>query len=490
MDVGMASALAASSKANVQKVLPPVAAVSSASVVLSYVYLLRFGGDPNGATSFFKLSWRAHAWATMSVGLKIFDLGTDWGFLQHSLTGEAFESQYKVPDVNGTQQLRRFSETGRYDPNVRAIQSVALASCVLGTQFTLLDIYGTHQRLGKVVKLATKVTLGVMIVEDIPQLVINLIYMDTIKVNATSVATAVVGEDPVDYDIDTISYISLIASILNLVYSVYLIMADRCVVAKQQQQQQQAGGETVATTVNAAYKDSGVQMSNVAGFAVGAVGKVSITEFTNDVGTAARPDSLLVDVRQSMFNAASQQPQQQSAQLSPIVDPPDPASRPLSVYTGFTEANNAGKKPAAHQSKAEPSKARKKRRAHQSKPKEQDVMMPAGAMVRMSSIAGFVPLTSVGKPCIVAGVGSGIIRFVGLHAENTKPRIGVEMNKPKGKNNGTVNGHKYFKCKDGHGLLTHPQKVTISNSGADAKITNLDEYIDVDRADASVGSNV
>ena len=55
------------------------------------------------------------------------------------------------------------------------------------------------------------------------------------------------------------------------------------------------------------------------------------------VDKAARPDSLLVDVRQSMFNAASQQPQQQSAQLSPIVDPPAPASRPLSVYTGFTE---------------------------------------------------------------------------------------------------------------------------------------------------------
>ena len=83
----------------------------------------------------------------------------------------------------------------------------------------------------------------------------------------------------------------------------------------------------------------------------------------------------------------------------------------------------------------------------------------------MSTVTGCA-VDAVGKACIVTGVGSGVIRFVGLHAENNEPRVGVEMNKPKGKNNGTVKGHKYFECKDRHGLLTIPSKVVINNSGA------------------------
>ena len=35
------------------------------------------------------------------------------------------------------------------------------------------------------------------------------------------------------------------------------------------------------------------------------------------------------------------------------------------------------------------------------------------------------------------------------------------MNKPKGKHNGTIGGHEYFKCAEGHGLLTEPQKVRL-----------------------------
>jgi len=97
-------------------------------------------------------------------------------------------------------------------------------------------------------------------------------------------------------------------------------------------------------------------------------------------------------------------------------------------------------------------------RASQSKPKKQ-------AGVQMSTVTGCA-VDAVGKACIVTGVGSGVIRFVGLHAENNEPRVGVEMNKPNGKNNGTVKGHTYFECKDRHGLLTIPSKVVINNSGA------------------------
>lgn len=82
--------------------------------------------------------------------------------------------------------------------------------------------------------------------------------------------------------------------------------------------------------------------------------------------------------------------------------------------------------------------------------------------------------SDVGKPCIVSGVGSAVIRFVGLHAEKKEPRIGVEMNEPnKGKNNGTVNGHKYFECKDGFGRLTIPSRIKIVDGSEN------NEYLDV-----------
>jgi hypothetical protein len=67
---------------------------------------------------------------------------------------------------------------------------------------------------------------------------------------------------------------------------------------------------------------------------------------------------------------------------------------------------------------------------------------------------------AVGDRVSVEGKGAGIVRFVGPHAENGKPRVGVELDDAIGKNNGTVKGHKYFTCKDNHGSLVAPGKVT------------------------------
>jgi hypothetical protein len=92
---------------------------------------------------------------------------------------------------------------------------------------------------------------------------------------------------------------------------------------------------------------------------------------------------------------------------------------------------------------------------------------PAAAItktVNMKDVEGF-KTSDIGKDCVVTGLGSGVIRFVGFHGEHTsEPRIGIEMSKPKGKNNGTVNNFKYFECTDGHGLLTIPAKVQLLNN--------------------------
>jgi hypothetical protein len=83
-----------------------------------------------------------------------------------------------------------------------------------------------------------------------------------------------------------------------------------------------------------------------------------------------------------------------------------------------------------------------------------------------TDIEGF-SVSDVHKRCIVTGVGPGTIRFVGLHAENNETKIGVELNKEKGKNNGTVKGHVYFQCNPGYGLLTKPSKVRITSKPDD-----------------------
>ena len=44
-----------------------------------------------------------------------------------------------------------------------------------------------------------------------------------------------------------------------------------------------------------------------------------------------------------------------------------------------------------------------------------------------------------------------MVKFVGSHHKTNKPRIGVQLDRPTGKNNGTVDGHKYFTAKNNHG---------------------------------------
>ena len=65
----------------------------------------------------------------------------------------------------------------------------------------------------------------------------------------------------------------------------------------------------------------------------------------------------------------------------------------------------------------------------------------------------------------VAGKGRGNrlgkVRFIGPDHRTGELKVGVRLFKPDGKNNGTVAGHKYFKCEDHHGILTKPENVTL-----------------------------
>ena len=64
---------------------------------------------------------------------------------------------------------------------------------------------------------------------------------------------------------------------------------------------------------------------------------------------------------------------------------------------------------------------------------------------RRNSMTGEV--ASVGCRCTVVGYSAGgVVRFVGEHHSEGTARVGVELDAPIGKNNGTVGGHQYFVC--------------------------------------------
>eukprot|EP00040_Diaphanoeca_grandis_P034993 m.218919 g.218919 ORF g.218919 m.218919 type:complete len:1237 (+) comp33280_c0_seq1:267-3977(+) len=78
-------------------------------------------------------------------------------------------------------------------------------------------------------------------------------------------------------------------------------------------------------------------------------------------------------------------------------------------------------------------------------------------------VAAAISVDCIGKRCKVAGYsGYGTVRFVGKHAEKDAVRVGVEFDEAVGKNDGSVNGHRYFgECKPDHGLLALPKRVAI-----------------------------
>ena len=98
----------------------------------------------------------------------------------------------------------------------------------------------------------------------------------------------------------------------------------------------------------------------------------------------------------------------------------------------------------------------------------------------------------VGDRVIVTGVNSeGTVRFVGPHKVKGTERVGVELDKQVGKNNGTIGGNIYFHAKERHGALCLPSDCTlISNAGSIAE-TVLDDapnFASLRRHTSSAGS--
>lgn len=198
-------------KVSLQKILPACSGISVAAVFVAYLFMT----CSSDGTAFGDLPPAAHVWAWLSVGFKTFDLSTDWGFFFNSVRGLAFEGVYRFEGFSA--EASRPANTGRYDPNVSAFQLAVMFFCTIGTMLTFADIHGSYRRLkggvGDDAKVSFRITLSVILFEDIPQLVFVITYLKTI-LNAS------VG------DVDEIAIISLVASFLNILFQIYLLFKD------------------------------------------------------------------------------------------------------------------------------------------------------------------------------------------------------------------------------------------------------------------------
>ena len=57
---------------------------------------------------------------------------------------------------------------------------------------------------------------------------------------------------------------------------------------------------------------------------------------------------------------------------------------------------------------------------------------------------------------VSTATGTGFVRFTGTTGFAAGKWVGVELDTPTGKHNGTVQGKSYFTCKPGHGVFVRP----------------------------------
>uniref|UniRef100_M4BWR5 CAP-Gly domain-containing protein n=1 Tax=Hyaloperonospora arabidopsidis (strain Emoy2) TaxID=559515 RepID=M4BWR5_HYAAE len=87
----------------------------------------------------------------------------------------------------------------------------------------------------------------------------------------------------------------------------------------------------------------------------------------------------------------------------------------------------------------------------------------------------------------------GFVRFLGEIVGARGVWVGIELDEPYGKNDGSVRGRFYFRCKPKHGVFARPHQVFLTMSGSkfhehqrqqQQQIENRDQIAQVDSADA------
>lgn len=86
-------------------------------------------------------------------------------------------------------------------------------------------------------------------------------------------------------------------------------------------------------------------------------------------------------------------------------------------------------------------------------------ILPAATMSAVLSLGTRVQVTA----------GVGYVRFVGQTAFAAGKWVGVELDEPTGKNDGSVAGQRYFACAEGHGVFVRASMVTVLDEAGDTE---------------------
>ena len=144
-----------------------------------------------------------HQWIWFGLTFTIFDMVFDWATYYINIGEPGAENSFYY--VYGVQQ----------GGDVAAVRDSALAFCILGTILTPIDVYAAYHRMTRTanVWLVFSSTLAISLLEDLPQLSINILYVNAVGwgVNPASTAVAVV---------------SLLLSITMLMYNAWMAFKD------------------------------------------------------------------------------------------------------------------------------------------------------------------------------------------------------------------------------------------------------------------------
>ncbi|KAJ8289590.1 hypothetical protein GJAV_G00003060 [Gymnothorax javanicus] len=109
-----------------------------------------------------------------------------------------------------------------------------------------------------------------------------------------------------------------------------------------------------------------------------------------------------------------------------------------------------------------PARIRRERAALGSKAPPQTVQTSTGGRARTPSVSSSVCEGSevrLGERVLVVGQRTGVVRFYGKTSFAPGFWLGVELDKPSGKNDGSVGGVQYFSCPPKHGVFAPPSRV-------------------------------
>nr|CDS27434.1 dynactin subunit 1 [Hymenolepis microstoma] len=79
----------------------------------------------------------------------------------------------------------------------------------------------------------------------------------------------------------------------------------------------------------------------------------------------------------------------------------------------------------------------------------------------------------LGSQVVVTGKGvEGTVAYIGTTQFSAGKWIGLVLNEPVGKNNGTVQGKRYFNCEDNYGLFVRPSQLSLLGPGGPISLMN------------------